>query len=176
MLTKSCERCGKVFAKDTAKYSHRQWAERRFCGNKCAQNKGINGTTTRYRMTQTPDDRRMALHRYVMEQMIGRPVGRKEHVHHRNGIKTDNRPENLELMSASRHAKLHSPQRHPLTKNCTVCAAIFMPHPTKRKRAKTCSEKCRWLATSRAQRRPRQPCSSYRSNAHPCQVAARLEP
>jgi len=32
-----------------------------------------------------------------MSEMIGRPLFKGETVHHRNGIKTDNRPENLEL-------------------------------------------------------------------------------
>lgn len=43
-------------------------------------------------------------HRFVMEQKIGRYLTPKEHVHHINGIRSDNRVENLELISPSNHA------------------------------------------------------------------------
>jgi|TARA_Y100000296_G_scaffold86818_1_gene127999 hypothetical protein len=48
------------------------------------------------------------LHRNIMERVLRRKLGRSEVVHHRNGIKTDNRLENLEVMSNSDHAGLHS--------------------------------------------------------------------
>lgn len=46
----------------------------------------------------------IAEHRMVMEEVIGRPLAAGENVHHKNGVKTDNRPGNLELWSVSQPA------------------------------------------------------------------------
>ncbi len=46
-------------------------------------------------------------HVLKMEEKIGRRIYAHECVHHINGIKTDNRIENLQLMSRSDHSRLH---------------------------------------------------------------------
>ena len=88
-------------------------------------------------------------HRYIWEQQNG-PVPAGMLVHHINHNKIDNRIENLELMSPGDHSRHHN-QKHPTIKTCVVCAEEFEPHPTKRKRAKTCSRDC-FRALASAQR------------------------
>lgn len=77
------------------------------------------------------------VHRIVMEEHIGRRLGRTEVVHHINGDIHDNRLENLQLMTLSEHSRMHM-------KGATL------PESTKRKLSEALAGKeylSRWALT-----------------------------
>lgn len=49
-------------------------------------------------------------HIMIMERQINRSLLPNESVHHVNGIKDDNRVENLQLVTKSEHANIHNPK------------------------------------------------------------------
>lgn len=59
-----------------------------------------SGAVTRDGYIQIMTNGRSGLqHRFVMEEILGRALLDTETVHHKNGVRSDNRPENLELWS-----------------------------------------------------------------------------
>jgi uncharacterized Zn-finger protein len=111
-----CPRCGKVFQTRASRANDERG---KYCSRSCGVKARMGPRSTRwsggrqkrkdgYIMLCRPDGRRILEHRLVAEQVLGRPLRSKEHVHHINGTRDDNRPENLRVMSESDHHRLHT--------------------------------------------------------------------
>jgi hypothetical protein len=113
---------------------------RRFCSSECWYESKVPTGTRRiadhgYVEVKVPLDtpggrlagnktRWMLEHRYVMQQVLGRPLGKGENVHHRNGQRDDNRPENLELWKRKQPYGVRSGDYH--CPGCR-CAEVAIP-------------------------------------------------
>lgn len=93
-------------------------------GGRMVTPKGYVAVLTPYHPSLKGSQRRYVLeHRLVMEQITGRFLKPKEHVHHRNGIRNDNRPENLELwVNGHPPGQRVEEQR---TKHCPTCTCYL---------------------------------------------------
>lgn len=121
VTVRPCETCGELFRP-------RPGGAGRFCsrgchyegqvGEKSALHKGGRFLNSHgYMIVLIEGTRKYELeHRRVMAEHIGRPLSKTETVHHINGIRTDNRIENLELWEG-RHGsgqRAHDP-------HCATC-------------------------------------------------------
>jgi hypothetical protein len=107
-MQKICDTCGAAYARPKD-YGNAQWAARRFCSPGCVRGRLKRlGPNTRYRKLVLPDGRTVNEHRFVMEQILGRKLLPGEHVHHKNGDREDNGPDNLEVVDPVEHGRRHA--------------------------------------------------------------------
>lgn len=110
-------------------------------------------------------------HRFIVELSLGRFLSKGEVVHHKNHIRGDNRPKNLEVTDPSSHAKKHSIPAVIVKLKCAECLKVFSRYKCKvykTSKRSFCSNSCTSTYYWRSRRAPHG-ASRYRSGCH-CKI------
>lgn len=145
-MTRECLECGSPI---TAEHLPEGWRRNqglrrlRFCNKRCStRHTARNRAGTTYRRLTTrgyvevwnpthPMAQKsgyMMEHRLVMSEHLGRSLEPWEVVHHKNEVRTDNRLENLELLTKDVHDRLPKPAPKPF--GCPHCGGLIQTFGT----------------------------------------------
>jgi len=111
--TVKCFYCSQKFVKS---HSEIRRSHHDFCSQACFQQYKVGKNHWAYKGGHLSpqgyvviyiDKQKIFEHRHIMEKNLGRKLKDEEIVHHINGIKKDNRIENLCIMNRSSHTTLH---------------------------------------------------------------------
>lgn len=90
----SCKKCGRSYQRKCDRTRHE---------NKC----GDTFINMGYECFIDYDGNQVFVHRHIMEQKLGRKLKAGEEVHHKDEIKLNNDPDNLELTNKADHTSHH---------------------------------------------------------------------
>lgn len=76
------------------------------------KSRGVSMKVTGYLEVTTGENKNRRQHVIIMEHHIGRRLEKDEVVHHINGKRSDNRIENLQLMTRAEHSALHAKENY----------------------------------------------------------------
>lgn len=105
----TCVHCGALFARSPRDIKR---GGGKYCSRSCQQQARVGTGSSRFQMSDgyvrvSAPHGHKAEHRIVVERHLGRDLRPNEQVHHINGVKHDNRIENLQVVSAKEHAAIH---------------------------------------------------------------------
>lgn len=116
LVNRDCPHCGEIFRPRKAR--------QKFCSELCAQagqpRRSVTPIGQWFRnkkgyivRKELIDGRRVEVkqHRWMMENHLGRKLLPSEDVHHRNGVKDDNRLDNLQLLDHGEHSTITNNSR-----------------------------------------------------------------
>lgn len=114
---KKCASCKQEFTPaDARTLTCSPKCRKQYCRDNSIRKKSGSWMENGYRVLYVDGDDSIKEHIHIAQVKYGRKLEKDEVVHHINGIKLDNRPENLQIMKRRDHTVLHRKQEYDAAK------------------------------------------------------------